>query len=123
MFDEFVHRVRLKRILNHLDVERAMILNGSYEKIGQMIETRETQISEIENLSDDIRASLAPLLVEIRSKSDRNRGLLKQALAGLAKSRAFLQEISEARQKLRTYSQGGKSVEVPSQITATSRKA
>ena len=88
-----------------------------------MIETREAQLTELDTLSDEIRASLAPLLVEIRVKSDRNRGLLKQALSGLAKSRAFIREITEARTKLRTYNEAGLSVDVALETAAKSRKA
>lgn len=123
MIDGFMYRRRLKRILSSLEAERKMILVGAYDDIAKIIETRETQISEIENLSEDIRASLTPLLIEIRAKSDRNRGLLKQALAGLAKSRAFIHEITEARQKLRTYTQTGNSVDVAPNLRALSRKA
>lgn len=123
MLDGMVHKMRLKKMLTHLDAERKMILAGSYQNIDKMIETREVQIAEIEDLSDEIRASLAPLLVEIRAKSDRNRGLLKQALAGLSKSRAFLREIAEARQKLRTYNQSGQSVDVSMDLGNQSRKA
>ncbi len=123
MIDGFMYRRRLKKILLSLDAERKLILVGAYGDIAKMIETRETQISEIENLSEEIRASLAPLLVEIRAKSERNRGLLKQALAGLSKSRAFIREITEARQKLRTYNQAGSSRDVAPNLLAKSRKA
>jgi len=123
MIDGFIYRRRLKKILLNLDAERKMILGGAYGDIAKMIETREVQISEIENLSEEIRASLAPLLVEIRAKSERNRGLLKQALAGLSKSRAFIREITEARQKLRTYNQAGSSRDVAPDLSAKSRKA
>lgn len=123
MIDGFMYRRRLKKILTSLDAERKLILVGAYGDIVKMIETRETQISEIENLSEDIRASLAPLLIEIRAKSERNRGLLKQALAGLSKSRAFIREITEARQNLRTYNQAGSSQNVAPNLTAKSRKA
>jgi len=123
VFDHFLTRKKLQRVLNYLETERKLIMTGDYDGIGSMIETREAQIADIENLSDDIRASLAPMLVEIRTKSERNRGLLKQALAGLSKSRSFLREIADARQKLRTYNREGSSYEVVAEQPAKSRKA
>lgn len=123
MFDRFVSKTKLQRVLNYLETERKLIMTGDYDGIGNMIETREAQIADIENLSDDIRASLAPMLAEIRTKSERNRGLLKQALAGLSKSRSFLKEISDARQKLRTYTREGSSYDVVPEQPEKSRKA
>lgn len=100
---------RYERILDLLDLERRVILNGPLAGLKELVERREAVLAEL--LAQDAAAP-EDFLAAVKQKAERNSRLILASLAGIRAADAQIAQIRDARDKLRTYTAKGSSVEV-----------
>ena len=100
---------RHERVLQILDLERKVILNGPLSGLKPLVDRREA-------LVDELLAQETPppesFLTALKLKAERNSRLLLASLAGMKAATAQIDRIRDARDHLRTYTAAGASVEV-----------
>ncbi len=96
------------RVLELLDLERKVILNGPLSGLRELVERRETLVDEL--LAKDADAP-EEFLAALKAKAERNSRLILASLAGIKAADAEIARIREARDQLRTYTAAGTSVE------------
>lgn len=99
---------RYDRILQLLDLERSVILNGPLAGLKELVERREVVLAEI--LAQDTDAP-EEFLAAVKIKAERNSRLILASLAGIKAADAEIARIRDARDQLRTYTAAGTSVE------------
>lgn len=100
---------RYDRILELLDLERRVILNGPLTGLKELVERREVVLAEILAREDDAPEDF---LAAVKVKAERNSRLILASLAGIKAADAQIAKIEDARDKLRTYTAKGSPVEV-----------
>ena len=93
-----------------LESERAALLSGDLDKVGRLLETKESLIEELSR----IEAFEAQALQELQGKMKRNQDLLDSALEGIRAVAGRLAALRRVRTTLDTYDAKGarKSIDV-----------
>lgn len=87
-----------------LDAERAALLEGDVDKIGRLLERKETLIETLNGYEADDRAELEAL----NAKVARNQDLLNSALDGIRTVARRLATMRRIRNSLDTYDSKGR---------------
>ncbi len=96
------------RILQLLDLERKVIVNGPLSGLKELVEKREAVLGDI--LAQD-PSPPEDFLAALRAKAERNSRLILASLAGIKAANAQIDQIREIRDQLRTYTATGTAVE------------
>jgi hypothetical protein len=86
-----------------LDEEREALLSGDLEKIGRLVERKETLIDRL----NQIETAEAVALRDLQKKMHRNQGLLDGALEGIRTVASRLSLLRRVRLTLETYDSTG----------------
>ncbi len=86
-----------------LEEERAALLKGELEEVGQLYERKEALIEEL----SQIEAFEAQELYDLQGKMKRNQELLDSALEGIRTVAGRLAALRRVRSKLDTYDANG----------------
>ena len=86
-----------------LELERQALLTGNLEKIGRLIDRKESLIDEL----SVIEAVDASELAELNDKVKRNQGLLDHALQGIRSVSSRLAAMRRVKRTLDTYDSSG----------------
>ena len=87
-----------------LDQERQALLDGDLERIARLMETKESLIDRLNELSDIERQDLDG----VRDKVTRNQALLTSAMEGIRAVADRIADLRHVRQGLATYDQSGR---------------
>ncbi|TVQ54495.1 MAG: hypothetical protein EA355_11750 [Rhodobacteraceae bacterium] len=94
-------------ILEALDLERALALDGAFEALGDLAAARDRQVESLLALGLGAARRLGPRLDAIREAAARNMALMQAALDGAAAGRRRVREIATARESLTGYDAAG----------------
>ena len=86
-----------------LDEEREALLQGDLEKIGRLVERKESLISRL----NEIETAEAAALKDLQEKVQRNQGLLDGALEGIRRVASRLALLRRVKLTLETYDATG----------------
>lgn len=100
---------RYERVLQLLDLERKVILNGPLSGLKPLVDRRESLLSEL--LAQETALPEA-FLTALKLRAERNSRLLLASLAGMKAAAAQIEQIREAREHLRTYTAAGASIDM-----------
>lgn len=102
---------RIKRalggIVECLDKERAVMLDGQLQDLAPLVEKREALVAGLEGIPGIDDPQFRPLIEDIQSRSKRNASLMEASMQGLRDGRAVLETIRETQARLGTYDAGG----------------
>jgi hypothetical protein len=106
---------RAGRLIAHLadllDRERDLLFDGRFERLEAEAAARDALAAQLGGFSAEQLEGHGVALTDLRRAAERNMRLLQAALRGAAAGRRRLEEIVEARAKLRTYDENGAPVE------------
>lgn len=100
---------RYERILKLLDQERRVILNGPLSELTALVERREAALAEVLAAESEVPQAF---VMALKTRADRNARLLQASVEGVKAATSELAKIEESRDKLRTYTAEGASVDV-----------
>jgi hypothetical protein len=106
---------RAGRLIGHLgellERERDLMLDGRFERLEAEATARDRLSTQLACFDHDALAPHGEALAALRAAAERNMRLLQAALRGAAAGKRRLEEIVEARARLRTYDETGAPVE------------
>lgn len=103
---------RLKRtlasVLDCLDRERDLMVSGDLLSLSQVVEEREQLVESLGIFSEAFEPQHAPMIGEIKARSQRNASLMEASMTGLRDAETLMNRIREQQSRLGTYDEGGK---------------
>lgn len=111
MIDAFNARLKARKLLRLLDDERGLLLSGQLAALPALSAARDQLFQSLGQSGRANAKALAEYGQAIRSRAERNRGLLGAALEGMRSSSGLASQASGPG-ALQTYTASGKRVPV-----------
>ncbi|WP_424926548.1 hypothetical protein [Amaricoccus tamworthensis] len=120
MMSQMFNAQRYSQVLELLDAERKIILNGPLTDLGAVVEKREEIMTALLKEKGTLPQAF---ITALKARAERNSRLIKASIDGIKYGRVQVKRIEETAGRLHTYDAAGTKTEVTADPTTRDKKA
>ena len=119
MLKRMMSKNRIRNIMELLEVEKVLIINGPLSDLTKVVDSREKHLRALIEIGHEIEGKD---LESLQAKACENRGLLEVSLAGIQSAKRLIGKQKTDASSLGTYTNSGVKLDSPRQSLEPDRR-